>query len=159
MDGRQQNGATAPQSPFHIHDQYVKDLTFENPNFLVKYEKDAPQQDVSVGIEVTVASLGNDNYETMLDLKVKSDVGGEQLFVLELRYAGVVATANNLENDVLEAVLFVHCPFLMFPYARFVVSTIISSGGYPPLMIDPIDFASLYLSKKEQNERGSGKLT
>jgi preprotein translocase subunit SecB len=116
---------------------------------LAKYDNES-QQEVSVGIEVNVISLGGSHYEVSLDLSVRSDVSKERLFVLEVKYVGLVSVADNLENDVLEAVLFVHCPFLMFPYARAIVSSIISSGGYPPLMIEPIDFASLYLAKREQ---------
>ncbi|MDR1609795.1 MAG: protein-export chaperone SecB [Holosporales bacterium] len=151
MSKHERNGADSLQSPFHIHDQYIKDLTFENPSFLVKYDKEAPQQEVSVGIEVNVASLSDNHYETSLDLRVQSNVNNEQLFVLELKYVGLISVASDLEKDILEAVLFVHCPFLMFPYARAIVSSVIGAGGYPSLMIDPIDFASLYLAKKDQS--------
>ncbi|MDR1332840.1 MAG: protein-export chaperone SecB [Holosporales bacterium] len=141
------------RSPFYIHDQYVKDLTFENPNFLMKYSQEPSQPQVTVNVEASVASLDNGNYEVTLDIAVKSTVEDTQLFVLELKYAGLIAVAPEIQQDILETVLLVHCPFLMFPYAREIVSSVTSSGGYPPLMIEPIDFASLYISKKQQGEK------
>lgn len=142
------------QYPFYIHDQYVKDISFENPNYLIKYsEADKEKQpEVSVNVETHVAKLNDDHYEVALNITAKSSLEEKTIFVLELTYAALVAVAKDLKQDILEPVLLVHCPFLMFPFAREIVATLTRAGGYPPLMVDPIDFASLYLAKKKENE-------
>ena len=140
------------QYPFYIHDQYIKDLSFENPNFLMKYNETEQQPEVSVNVESTVAKINENNYEVTLKIDVKSVVGETTVFVTELLYGALVAVDPSLQNDVLEPILLVHCPFLMFPFAREIVSNITRSGGYPPLLIEPIDFASLYIEKKKSIE-------
>lgn len=140
------------QYPFVIHDQYVKDISFENPNFLMKYSENDKQPEVSVNVETQVGKLGDENYEISMNVKVNSVIEDKTVFVLELTYAGLISVAKDLKADVLEPVLLVHCPFLMFPFVREIVATVTRTGGYPPLMIDPIDFASLYLAKKKESE-------
>lgn len=140
------------QYPFYIHDQYVKDISFENPNYLIKYTEKDKQPEVSVNVETHVAKLNDDNYEVAMNITAKSLIEDKTVFVLELTYAALVSVAKDLKQDVLEPVLLVHCPFLMFPFAREIVATVTRTGGYPPLMIDPIDFANLYLEKKKETE-------
>lgn len=140
------------QYPFYIHDQYVKDISFENPNYLVKYTEKDKQPEVSVNVETHVAKLNDDNYEVAMNITAKSLIEDKTVFVLELTYASLVSVAKDLKQDVLEPVLLVHCPFLMFPFAREIVASVTKAGGYPPLMIDPIDFANLYLEKKKETE-------
>ncbi len=140
------------QYPFYIHDQYVKDVSFENPNYLVKYSETDKQPEIAVNVETQVAKLNDDNYEVSMNITTKSMIEDKSVFVLELTYSGLVSVAKDLKQDVLEPILLVHCPFLMFPFAREVVASITRAGGYPPLMIEPIDFASLYLAKKKESE-------
>lgn len=140
------------QYPFYIHDQYVKDISFENPNYLIKYTEKDKQPEVSVNVETHVAKLNDDNYEVAMTIAAKSLIEDKTVFVLELTYAALISVAKDLKQDVLEPVLLVHCPFLMFPFAREIVATVTRAGGYPPLMIDPIDFANLYLEKKKESE-------
>ncbi len=146
------------QYPFFIHDQYIKDLSFENPNYVAKYdEKNKNKQpEVSVNVETHVSKFDDEHYEVAMNLTAKSELDGTSIFVLELTYAGLVAVAKDLKPDVLEPVLLVHCPFLMFPFAREIVASVTRAGGYPPLMLDPIDFASLYLAKKKEVEENKG---
>lgn len=138
------------QAPFYIHDQYVKDISFENPDYLIKYTEKDKQPEVSVNVETHVAKLTDENYEVSMNITAKSSLADKTVFVLELTYAALVSVAKELKQDILESVLLVHCPFLMFPFAREIVSTVTRAGGYPPLMIEPIDFASLYLAKKKE---------
>lgn len=140
------------QYPFYIHDQYVKDISFENPNYLIKYTEKDKQPEVSVNVETHVAKLNDDNYEVAMTIAAKSLIEDKTVFVLELTYAALISVAKDLKQDVLEPVLLVHCPFLIFPFAREIVATVTRAGGYPPLMIDPIDFANLYLEKKKESE-------
>jgi preprotein translocase subunit SecB len=139
-----------PQNQFYIQDQYIKDLTFENPHFLMKYSEQQPQPSVQVNVETVVAKLNDNNYEVSLDFSVNSKANDKQLFILELKYGSLVTVASNIDHEMLEPLLLVHCPFLMFPFARSIISSITNAGGYPALMIEPIDFASMYIEKKRQ---------
>ena len=152
-DEKEQN-----QYPFRIIDQYAKDISFENPNYLTKYSDDETKRpEVGVGIENSVAKIDDEHYEVTLKVNAKSNIDDRSVFVVELSYAALVAVAPNLEQDVLEPILLVHCPFLMFPFIREIVANITSSGGFPPLRLDPIDFASLYMSKKQEAEGNKNK--
>ncbi len=142
----------APQTPFFINDQYIKDLSFENPNLLMKYQENSEQPQVSVNVETNVTKLEETHYEVAMKISVKSFVGDKDIFILELIYGALVSVDPKLGNDVLEPVLLVHCPFLMFPFVRNIVADVSRNGGYPPLLIESIDFASLYVEKKKKEE-------
>jgi preprotein translocase subunit SecB len=137
------------QYPYYIQDQYIKDLTFENPNFLMKYSSPPKEPEVSVNVESTVGKLGEENYEVALKVSISARAGEGTLFVIELLYAALVSVGKGVNQEVLEPVLMVHCPFLMFPFVREIVSRLTQSGGYPPLMLEPIDFASIYMEKQK----------
>jgi preprotein translocase subunit SecB len=145
-DTSSQNSAV----PFYINDQYIKDLSFENPNFLLKYQENVEQPQVSVNVETTVGKLRDTHYEVVMKVNVKSFIKETDVFVLELAYGALVTIDPNLQSDVLEPILLVHCPFLMFPFLRNIVSDMSKHGGYAPLLIEPIDFASLYMEKKQK---------
>ena len=139
------------QYPFRINDQYVKDLSFENPNYLMKYSDDGDKQpEVGVGLENNVAKIDDEHYEVTLKVSAKSTFGDKPGFLVELSYAALITVAPNIEQDILEPILMVHCPFLMFPFIREIVASATSAGGFPPLQLEPIDFASLYMSKKKE---------
>lgn len=140
-------------SPFIIHDQYVKDLSFENPNVLLKYTENNIKPDVSVNVETHVLQLKEETYEVELKAVVNSKAKDKQLFLIELKYGGLVSVDTKLKQDQLEPVLLVHVPFLLFPFVREVLANITKNGGYPPLLIEPIDFASLYLKKKSEMQK------
>ncbi|MDR0640147.1 MAG: protein-export chaperone SecB [Holosporales bacterium] len=148
----QQNQGRQMQYPYYIQDQYVKDLTFENPNFLMKYSGTPMEPEVSVNVETTIGKLNEESYEVVLKAVVNARSGESALFVIEIAYAGLVAVAKDIPQEVLDPVLMVHCPFLMFPYLREMVSRLTQIGGYPPLMLEPIDFASIYLEKQKNRE-------
>jgi preprotein translocase subunit SecB len=146
--GEAQGTNNRVQYPYYIQDQYIKDLTFENPNFLLKYSNAPKEPEVAVNVESMVGKLGEENYEVTLKVSVNAKSGDEILFVVELLYAALVVVGKDLGQEVLEPVLMVHCPFLMFPFVREIVSRLTQSGGYPPLMLEPIDFASIYMEKQ-----------
>ena len=98
--------------PFQIETQYVKDLSFENPNFLSKSAEDKAQPEMGVNVETQVAKLESGRYEVSMDISVKASLGGDAMFVLELTYAALVTVAEGLDRAALENILLVHCPFL-----------------------------------------------
>jgi preprotein translocase subunit SecB len=138
------------QYPFYVHDQYVKDLSFENPNFLIKYNEKEKIPTITVNLETNVARVGDKNYEVILSISVKSTLEKVTVFIVDLKYAGLLSVQPDIAEDLKETILLVHCPFLLFPFARAIIADVTCAGGYQPLMIEPIDFAALYLEKKKQ---------
>jgi preprotein translocase subunit SecB len=153
-DQNANQGANNVTSPFVIHDQYIKDLSFENPNYLLKYSEKPESPKVTVNVETNVTKIQDNTYEVTMKMTLKGQTeekkGG---FLMEMAYGALVTVDPKLKEDVLEPILIVHCPFLMFPFARSIVADVTRFGGYPPLLIDPIDFAALYVAKKQQQQQ------
>ena len=134
-----------------INGQYVKDLSFENPNAPVSLtqQKNAPKIEVALNLE---AKAMQDNiYEVTLQITAKASAEADSLFVVELAYAGLF-TLVNIAEDQKELVLLIHCPSILFPFARRVLADATRDGGFQPLMLDPIDFAALYQQRKAEAE-------
>lgn len=143
----------AEQPPLTINTQYVKDHSFENPNAPNIYgamRTDRP--DINVSVEVTPRQLQDQVYEVVLGLKASAKVGETTAFVAELDYAAVVSLAAGLSEEVRERLVMVEVPRHLFPFARAILADDTRDGGFPPLMMSPIDFAQLYLSRKAQSE-------
>jgi preprotein translocase subunit SecB len=90
----------------------------------------------------------------MLSVTVKSSLEEQVIFLLELKYAGLLSMLKELPTEMKETVLLVHCPYLLFPFVRGIVADITRAGGYQPLLIEPVDFASLYLEKRKSETGG-----
>lgn len=129
-----------------INAQYVKDLSFENPgapeNLVGKGE--APKIDVSVDIQVK--SLEEKTFEVTLLISAGAKVKDKNLFLTELAYAGIFTV--DVPEAEKEPVLMIYCPGMLFPFARRILSDATRDGGFPPLMLDPIDFAALFQQHK-----------
>lgn len=134
-----------------INAQYIKDLSFENPNApksLVSLE--TPPQ-IDLFLDLNIISLPDENfYEVELSIEAKAMAAAQKLFIVDLKYAGVFNLIN-IALDQHKMILAVHCPAMIFPFARKIVADVTQDGGFQPLMIDPIDFAALY-NKKMQEE-------
>ena len=146
------NGPAAPQpgaasrstaQQLIINAQYIKDLSFENPRAPAQPEAaDAPPPAVEINVDVKAHSLGPENYEVVLTINANAKAQDEALFIVELAY-GAVITMRNVPQELLTAVILVETPRLMFPFARNIIAETTRDGGFPPLMINPIDFAEL----------------
>jgi preprotein translocase subunit SecB len=148
---RQENASGGGQLiglPFVVNDQYVKDISFENINYMLKFQGTPPQPQVSVDVETNAVGIDDVHFEVIMKISARSFVDETDIFVLEMLYGAIITVDRSLSDEVVEAILYTHCPYLMFPFIRYIVSDVISSGGYPPLLLDPIDFASLYIEKK-----------
>ena len=123
--------------------QYVKDLSFENPNgaTIAREEHDAP--DVEMNITVATEHIAENSYEVALIIHAEAVTEGRSLFMVELTYCGLFDLIN-VPAERVDLVLKIHCPTLLFPFARHVVADATRHGGYPPLLINSIDFASIY---------------
>ncbi len=123
--------------------QYVKDLSFENPNgaTIAREEHEAPE--VEMNITVATENIAEDSYEVTLNIHAEAVTEGRTLFMVELTYCGLFKLVN-IPAERVETVLRVHCPTLLFPFARHIVADATRHGGYPPLLINFIDFGSIY---------------
>lgn len=137
-------GAAQPQQgqQLIINAQYIKDLSFENPRAPHSLRQQPAQPAVEINVDVKAQSLGPENYEVMLTINANAKVQDEALFIVELAY-GAVITVRNVPQELLNAVVLVEAPRLMFPFARNIVAEATRDGGFPPLMINPIDFSEL----------------
>ena len=126
----------------NILTQYIKDLSFEAPGAPGSLRPREKGPEISIGVNVNANPMGED-YDVNLTINGKAVVGEETLFVVELVYGGVFRLQNFKREHVLP-VLFIECPRILFPFARQIVSDATQSGGFPPLRIDPIDFAQMF---------------
>jgi preprotein translocase subunit SecB len=125
--------------------QYVKDLSFENPSAPAVYQwQSQPQMDVQVNIGAQ--GVGNDVHEVQLKIDVTAAAEQGTAFRIELLYAGLFAM-RNVPAEQLQPFLLAEGPRLLFPFARQIISETVVNGGFPPLLLDPIDFGGLYMQR------------
>ena len=150
----QMNGAdTAPQ--IALISQYVKDLSFENPNAPACYQwQDQPQIDVQLNIGAD--KVGDEVLEVSLKIEVKAVAPQGTAFAVELLYAALFGM-RNVPEDQVQPFMLAEAPRLIFPFARRVLADAIRDGGFPPLLLDPIDFGALYLQQAQQMETTAGE--
>jgi preprotein translocase subunit SecB len=153
LDGIGNGADTAPQ--VGLLSQYVKDLSFENPNAPAVYQWQS-QPEIDVQFNIGSQQLNDEVYEVALKVDITARAEGNTAFAVELLYAGLFAL-RNIPNEQLQPFLLAEAPRLLFPFARRVIADCVRDGGFPPLMLDPIDFASLYMQRAAQmgGEMGS----
>ena len=138
------NTSDTPPLMLAIESQYIKDLSFEAPQTPVIFHKMREQAPaVSFGADVKARHLDGNVFEVVLHVEVKADVGAETAFMLELAY-GAVVQANPVEADHLQPLLLIEAPRMLFPFVRNIIADVTRDGGFPQLMLQPIDFAALY---------------
>ena len=142
---------TTPQAG--LLSQYVKDLSFENPNAPAVYQWQGQPQ-IDVQFNIASGQVGDDMYEVILKIDVKASAAEKTAFQVELSYAGLFAL-RNIPEDQLQPFLLAEAPRILFPFARRTLADVVRDGGFPPLMLEPIDFGQLYMT---QAEAASGQL-
>jgi preprotein translocase subunit SecB len=149
------NGAGDDSQPqVSILAQYVKDLSVENPSAPQVYSWQVqPNLDVQFNLNVQGAGEGVHEVTLKFDISARSDNGVH--FVVELSYAGLFSL-RNVPDEALPPFLMIEAPRLLFPFARQVISEAVSNLGFPPLMLDPIDFASAYLAQVDAAQQQAG---
>jgi preprotein translocase subunit SecB len=145
------NGGPAEdlQPQLNVVVQYIKDFSFENPNAPQSLTTRQEQPQIAIQINVNAAPLSETDIEVVLSLEGKAEIGGSLLFNFELQFAGVFRI-RNVPQESLNAVVLIECPRLLFPFAREIVATAVRNGGFPPLLLDPVDFVGLYRQKMSQ---------
>ncbi len=159
---QQGNGAAANEGPvgegqqvqIGVLAQYVKDLSFENPNAPgVFQEQGEKKPQIDVNVNVNARQLGEENYEVDLKMTANAKQGDDVAFVVELVYSGLFG-ARNLPKESLQPFLLIECPRILFPFARRIIADATRDGGYAPLLLEPIDFAALYRQHLDQQQQG-----
>jgi preprotein translocase subunit SecB len=144
--------AQQAQAQFRVLAQYTKDFSFENPNAPQSVSQQGQQPSISIQINVNPKQLSNTDFEVELKLDGKAEVAGSVLFAFDLVYAGVFHL-QGIPQDSVGPLIMIECPRMLFPFAREIISSAIISGGFPPLMLDPIDFVALYQQKLAQAQQ------
>lgn len=137
------------QQNFSVKGQYIKDLSFENPHAPQSLLAANAKPAIDVNVNLKAQKLQEDIYEMTLHIGARAMAENSTLFLVELAYAGIFQIAN-IPQERIEPLILIDCPFVLFPFARRVIADITRDGGFPPLMLDPIDFHSLYLQNKER---------
>lgn len=148
-NGGQAQDTSPEQLPqLNVVAQYIKDFSFENPN-APKSLVTGQQPQIGIQINVNAAPLSDSDIEVVLHLSGKAENDGSLLFSFDLAFGGVFRI-RNVPQESLNAVVLIECPRLLFPFAREIIATTVRNGGFPPLLLDPVDFVALYRQKMAQ---------
>ena len=127
----------------NVMGQYVKDFSFENPNAPASLAPQQTQPQIAINVNVGAQPLSQTEFDVDLKLEARATVGESVLFNVELVYSGLFRI-QNVPEEHLHPFVLIECPRLLFPFARQILADATRNGGFPPLMLDPIDFVSLY---------------
>ena len=140
----------ADQAPgIRILAQFIRDLSFENPRAPNSLRAQSGPPQIDLGVEMNARARPDDLYESDIKLTVTAQIDGETVFQLELLYGGLFQLTNVPAADI-EPVLLIECPRFLFPYARRLIADITGEGGFPPFLLDPIDFAAVYQARRAE---------
>jgi len=151
------NGGPTPaaaqdmQPQLTVVSQYIKDFSFENPNAPKSLAGRQDQPQIGIQINVGANPLSETDIEVVIKLDGKAEVGTTLLFRFELEFAGVFRS-RNVPQESMNPVVLIECPRLLFPFAREIIATAVRNGGFPPLLLDPVDFVGLYRQKMAQQQ-------
>lgn len=134
--------------------QYTKDFSFENPH-APRSLQPSDQPSINLQINVNQKQLSDTDFEVELTIEGKAEAKNEVIFQFELAYAGIFRL-QNVPAEAVQPIMYIECPRLLFPFAREIVSAAVRNGGFPPLMIDPIDFVGLYRQRLAQGQTSGG---
>ncbi|MBU1664500.1 MAG: protein-export chaperone SecB [Gammaproteobacteria bacterium] len=151
-----------PQQPqqqaipvFNIEKIYVKDLSVEVPGApAIFLEREQPQMDLQINSQS--APIEDGVYQTILTITVSAKIKDKVAFVVELQQGGIFRI-QNLPPEALEPALAIGCPNIIFPYARETISDAVLKAGFPPLMLQPVNFEMLYMQQQQQQAQAAGQ--
>jgi preprotein translocase subunit SecB len=144
------------QPSLRILGQYLKDFSFENPNAPQSLAPQQNQPDINIAVNVNARNIGPNDFEVELHLDAKATGEGKMIFAAELLYAGIFKLENYPAN-ILQAAVLIECPRFLFPFARQILADATRNGGFPPLMLDPIDFVAMYQRRLATQQQGQAQ--
>ena len=142
------NGA---QPSLNVLAQYVKDLSFESPGAPGSLRARETAPGININVNVNANPMSETEYDVTLTISAKAGADKDVLFNVELVYGGVFRVAGFPKEHTLP-ILFIECPRLLFPFARQIIAEATRNGGFPPLMIDPIDFAQMFQARMAEEQ-------
>jgi preprotein translocase subunit SecB len=137
------------QPQLNVVAQYIKDFSFENPNAPRSLAPSSQQPQIAIQIKVDASPMSDTDVEVSLKLEGKAEMAGSVMFAFDLTYAGIFRI-RNVPQDSMNALVLIECPRLLFPFAREIVANTVRNGGFPPLLLDPVDFVGLYRQRMSQ---------
>jgi preprotein translocase subunit SecB len=141
--------AAGQQVQVRVLAQYIKDLSFESPNVHKLLEGGAEAPNLRVEVNVNASKVSNAAFESVINFKAEATNKLGTIYDLELAYAGMFQV-DNLPEPALEPFLLIDCPQLLFPFVRRLVADLTREGGFPPLLLDPINFANLFAKRQQE---------
>ncbi|MFT3790600.1 MAG: protein-export chaperone SecB [Rudaea sp.] len=148
------NGAGQAGAQLQLQKVYVKDASFEVPNAPQIFQEQGQPQ-VQLNLEHKVGTLAQDVYEVVLTVTVTCKLEERTAYLAEVQQAGVFSVLG-FDAPSRDAVLATYCPNVLFPYARQVISDLIQNGGFPPFLLQPINFDALYAEQQRRQAEGQG---
>ncbi|MBO9100408.1 MULTISPECIES: protein-export chaperone SecB [Rhizobium] len=143
------NGETAPS--LSVLAQYTKDLSFENPGAPRSLQSRDKPPEININVNVNANPLSDTDFDVVLTLNADAKDDGKTVFHTELVYGGVFRVVGFPQEHMLP-LLFIECPRLLFPFARQIIADVTRNGGFPPLIIDPIDFATMFTQRVAEEQ-------
>lgn len=149
----EQESSENPKSPhIAVNAQYIKDFSFENPGAPATLANLSGTPQIDLALDLNIQKMPEEDYfEVEISINAKAVSEKTTLFIVDLKYAGVFNLIN-IPEDQIQMLLAVHCPAIIFPYARKIIADVTQDGGFQPLMIDPVDFGVLYSKKMMEAE-------
>ena len=145
--------AEGPPPQLRVVGQYIKDLSFESPNAPQALRDPGEYPNIQVEINVAANQLDPNVFECAIDFKVKASSSTMTIYNLEMIYAGAFEL-QNFPQQLVQPVLFVNCPAMLFPFMRRLIGDLTREGGFPPLWLDPVDWGALYNQRLAQEQGG-----
>jgi preprotein translocase subunit SecB len=143
------NGETAPS--LSVLAQYTKDLSFENPGAPRSLQAREKPPEININVNVNANPLSETDFDVVLTLNADAKDDGKTIFHTELVYGGVFRVVGFPQEHMLP-LLFIECPRLLFPFARQIIADVTRNGGFPPLIVDPIDFATMFTQRVAEEQ-------
>jgi preprotein translocase subunit SecB len=141
--------AGGEQPGLRVLAQYIRDLSFENPKAPDSIRAVQAQPQMDIGVEMNARGRPDGLFEVDLKLTATAQQEGSAVFHCELVYGGLFQVSGFPQDDV-EPILMIECPRLLFPFARSIIADLTTQSGFPPFLLDPLDFGGIYMAQKAQ---------
>jgi len=146
----EENQTQENQRQFALQRIYIKDISYETPNSPAIFTEEW-KPEPNLNLNSNVSKLGDDNYEVVLTVTVTTKVGDKTAYLVEVKQAGIFSVSGFSDNEM-GHMMSAYCPNILFPYAREVVSDLVSKGSFPQLLLTPVNFDALYAQHLQQME-------
>lgn len=161
-DNNGQAPLQATDLPVTVHAQYVRDISFENPSAPNSLRAGLSSPEMDVNVSMDAREIEDDEiknlYEVALTISATAKRDDKTFFVAEVIYGITVSVGDVVPENQHHPILFIEIPRLAFPFARQIMATITQQGGYPPVLLNPVDFQALYMERFKDNIDASGQM-